>query len=258
MKKLFLLTALFLALAVSVSAVDTIVLFNGTMIDVKLEEITPTEIKYRRADNLNGPLVTINKSEVFSIKYDNGTTEVINEAAPMQAKAPAKGPRLNPKKLYTGVSFEPSGFISGGPSATLEFSKGAVNSSVHMSFPSLALNSAAQGFGFGLGGNLNYYWGGPIGGFFLGGLAEWNMFPYKRAYIHLYKTYNPVTDSFSSAADTEKVKAHNFVLGLNGGYKFILGNGIYFRTGISAGVIFSSLLNTGFYYKPDIATGFIF
>ena len=258
MKKLYLLTALFLAFAVSVSALDTIVFLNGTMIDVKLEEITPTEIKYRRADNLNGPLITINKSDVFSIKYDNGTTEVINPAAPAQSRAPA-GPRLDPKKLYTGVSFEPSGFISGGPSATLEFSKGAVNSSVHVSFPSLALNSTIKGFGFGVGGSLNYYWGGPIGGFFFGGLLEWNMHPYSQPYTNHYGTYDPIRDDFIPTKETENIKAHNVILGLNAGYKFILGNGIYFRTGISAGVKFSSVLDDlGFYYKPDIATGILF
>jgi len=51
---------------------------------------------------------------------------------------------------------------------------------------------------------------------------------------------------------------HNFILALNGGYEFILKNGIYFRTGIAAGMAFFNTLSTGFYYKPDMATGYIF
>jgi len=273
MKKFYFLAALFLALAVSVGAQtsddtaqatasqqsgahDTIVLLNGNIIDAKVEEITPTQIKYRRSDNLSGPLIIISKSEVLSIKYENGNVEVINSSAPN--KQTSNTPRLNPKKLYTGISFEPSGFISGGPSATLEFSKGSVNSSVHVSIPSLALNSTSSGFGFGAGASLNYYWNGPIGGFFFGGLFEWNTYPFIYSVYNPYQTYNAATDSYSGKYISKETRSHNFILALNGGYKFILKNGIYFRTGVSAGMAFSNTLSTGFYYKPDIATGYIF
>jgi len=77
MKKIYFLAVLFFALAVSANALDTIVLLNGTSIDAKVEEISPTEIKYRRADNLNGPLIIINKSDVRVITYENGATEEI-------------------------------------------------------------------------------------------------------------------------------------------------------------------------------------
>jgi len=176
---------------------------------------------------------------------------------PQQAAKPT-GPALDPNKLYFSFSVEPSGFISGGPSATLEFTKGAFNTSIHASFPTLALNSTAEGFGFGAGAGLNYYWGGPIGGFFLGGVFEWNMYPSLGTVINPYAAYNPVTDSYSSASEIGKTKAHNFIFALNGGYKFVLKNGIYFRTGIAAGLTMSQNLSMGFYYKPDIATGYIF
>ena len=256
MKKFYILTALFFALAVYANAQDTIVLQNGNMIDAKIEEITPIEIKYRRFDNLSGPLVVINKNEVFSIKYENGTVEVINSAGQQAAKPTA--PALEPGKLYTSFSLEPSGFIAGGPSASLEFSKDAFLSSFHISFPSLALNSTASGFGFGAGGSLNYYWNGPIGGFFLGGTFEWNMFPYSYTVYSPYKTYDYMTDTFIGSNTTEKTTAHSFILALNGGYKFVLKNGIYFRTGVAAGVSFSPFFPAGFYYKPDLATGYIF
>lgn len=263
MKKFYILVALFFALAVSAFAVDTIVLLNGTMIDAKIEEITPSEIKYRRADNLKGPLYTINKNEVLSIKYDNGTVEVVNASEPKKEieKEPKK-PRLDPNRLYVGFSVEPSGFISGGPSATLDITKGAVNSTIHVSFPTLALNSVAKGFGFGAGAGLNYFWNGPIGGFYVGGQLEWNMMPYSHYVIEnsYYGTYDPVSDSFmySSSSKLKKDSAHSFILGLNGGYKFILGNGIYFRTGITTGWFFSKFYSAGFYYKPDLAAGYIF
>jgi len=232
-----------------------IALLNGNMIEAKVEEISPTEIKYRRLDNLNGPLIIINKSEVLSIRYENGVVDVINSAG-KQAKP--TGPALDPNKLYFSFSVEPSGFIAGGPSATMEFSKGALITSLHASFPTLALGSTASGFGFGAGAGLNYYWGGPIGGFFMGGTFEWNMYPSFHTVTNHYAAYNPVTDSYSSASARAETKAHNFIFALQGGYKFVLKNGIYFRTGIAAGVSMSQNVSAGFYYKPDLATGYIF
>ncbi len=57
---------------------DNILLGNGDEISAKVVEITPTLIKYKKCNNLNGPLVSIEKSKVFSITYSNGSKEVIN------------------------------------------------------------------------------------------------------------------------------------------------------------------------------------
>jgi hypothetical protein len=191
------------------------------------------------------------------------TTDAVTAAPATQTTIPQQtakstAPALDPNKLYFSFSVEPSGFIAGGPSATAEFSKGALITSFHASFPTLALNSTAEGFGFGAGASLNYYWGGPIGGFFLGGVFEWNMYPSSRTVINPYGTYNITTDSYSSAGERVEAKAHNFIFALEGGYKFVLKNGIYFRTGIAAGVSMSQNTSMGFYYKPDLATGYIF
>lgn len=58
---------------------DLIVFENGEEIRAKVKEVTDTSIKYLRCDNLDGPLYTINKSEVFIIKYSNGTRELIRK-----------------------------------------------------------------------------------------------------------------------------------------------------------------------------------
>ena len=51
---------------------------NGNEIYGKVAEISSTEIKYKRCDNIEGPTIIINKSDVAKIKYTNGTTELIN------------------------------------------------------------------------------------------------------------------------------------------------------------------------------------
>lgn len=59
---------------------DTIKLKNGSVLPSKVLEITTTEIKYKRFDNLEGPVYTMLKNEVKSIKYKNGTIEIMSEA----------------------------------------------------------------------------------------------------------------------------------------------------------------------------------
>ena len=50
---------------------------NGDEINAKVLEITDNAIKYKRCDNLDGPLISVSKANVFSIKYSNGTKEII-------------------------------------------------------------------------------------------------------------------------------------------------------------------------------------
>ena len=56
---------------------DLLVFKSGDELEVKVTEITETSIKYRKCDYLDGPIYSANKSEIFMIKYSNGTKEVI-------------------------------------------------------------------------------------------------------------------------------------------------------------------------------------
>jgi hypothetical protein len=60
-------------------AYDVILFRNGDEIKAKVEEIGTTEIKYKKIDNPNGPVITVLKSDVFKITYSNGTNEVFNK-----------------------------------------------------------------------------------------------------------------------------------------------------------------------------------
>jgi len=64
----------------SVNAQDSIILKNGNVIEAKVTEISPTEIRYRRFNNLDGPVIVIPADSVLSIRYENGIVETINEA----------------------------------------------------------------------------------------------------------------------------------------------------------------------------------
>jgi len=57
-------------------AQDVIFLKTGEEILSFVEEINPDNVKYIRHDNPNGPLYTLYKSDIFMIKYENGTKDV--------------------------------------------------------------------------------------------------------------------------------------------------------------------------------------
>ncbi len=54
---------------------DIINLRNGAIIVAKVVEITETQIKYKRCNNIDGPLFVESKNNVYSIKYTNGNTD---------------------------------------------------------------------------------------------------------------------------------------------------------------------------------------
>lgn len=65
-------------------AQDIITLKSGDEIKARVEEISSTEVRYKRFENLQGPTIIVAKSDVFFINYENGTREVITplEEAP--------------------------------------------------------------------------------------------------------------------------------------------------------------------------------
>jgi hypothetical protein len=65
-------------LSVLVYAQDTLIYKTGKEIAVKLIEVNPTEIRYKRQDNLNGPVYTALRKDFFMVKYAKGGTEILN------------------------------------------------------------------------------------------------------------------------------------------------------------------------------------
>ena len=62
-------------------AQDLITKRDGSEIQAKVLEVTPTEVKFKRFDNQGGPLFTLPKTEIFMIKYENGTKDVFDQAS---------------------------------------------------------------------------------------------------------------------------------------------------------------------------------
>lgn len=67
-----------LLVIIGANAQDLMVKTDGEELEVKVLEITPDVIKYKNHSNIDGPLYTVNKSEVTEIVFENGGKEVFN------------------------------------------------------------------------------------------------------------------------------------------------------------------------------------
>ena len=85
-----LLLALFSGL--TARAQDMLTKTNGDEIQAKILEITPLEVKYKRTDNPDGPLIVLRRSDVFMIRYANGGKELLNPAGSATASPGVRPP----------------------------------------------------------------------------------------------------------------------------------------------------------------------
>lgn len=78
MKRLYLLT-LTLLLSVTAQAQDTIVLRSGDIKSVKVTEVSRSQVKYVLWDYQDGPVYVQETSDIFMVKYKNGTKEMYDQ-----------------------------------------------------------------------------------------------------------------------------------------------------------------------------------
>jgi len=243
-----------------VNAQDMIVLKDENMIEVKVMEISPSEIRYKRFDHLDGPTIVIPSINVLSIKYENGTYEIINAGA-MPQQENTKTTAMNPNKFIFGINANAGGALgyiwegASGFGINIELGKGNFNNEINFMF-------LKGGFGFLY--TFNGFWHGRIGGFYLGGGIGYSTF---EVYGRIGQVYYPgyyagnKWGGYHVYGHSEDIYGYyttfSFPFGLNIGYKFITKSGLYFRTGAFAGFDFGFLLNeiSPFYLKPDLAIG---
>lgn len=110
-------------------AQDTIVLKNGTEIKAKVLEVSPGQIKYRRQDNLDGPLYTAGTADVLLINYANGTKDRLGQLVPASGtilpNAPVQPDQQTPKQFASAPVIDRLRYRSGWFSR--EFTDGAGN-----------------------------------------------------------------------------------------------------------------------------------
>ena len=93
-----LLVFLFLLCSTSIFAQDVIVKKDGSTILSKVLEVNISDIKYKKFSNQNGPIYTIDKSEVLSINYENGDHDVLEQSE--RSKQTGKSNQKSNDPLY--------------------------------------------------------------------------------------------------------------------------------------------------------------
>jgi hypothetical protein len=88
---------------------DIIILKTGEEIKCHVSEIGLHEIKYKKCDNPSGPTISVSKSDVFMIKYPNGTKDVIVNVKKEEEQKISSRPTGTDERVMNGFAL--AGFI---------------------------------------------------------------------------------------------------------------------------------------------------
>lgn len=87
MRKQIVLSMLSLA-AINVAAQDIIVMRNGDEVEAKVVKVSSNEVEYHKWSNLEGPVYSVAKTDVFMVKYKNGEKDVFDNVTAKSDNAP--------------------------------------------------------------------------------------------------------------------------------------------------------------------------
>jgi len=240
----------------SVTAQDFIFLRNGEMLEGKVAEVSSTEIRYHRQENLQGPMIVIPTANVLSIRYENGNYEVINagtvnntDITITQERTPeasqtdlTQNTVVASDKLTVGININLGGFFYQGVSFGVEFNKSKLNAELNVFIPGFSLIRIDRD-----------QYGGSYGQ---------ESFVILCAINYFYRTQNGGAYTGGGIVYEKRGSSTYFYFGFNGGYKFELPSGLYFRTGgfIGVGLIFwdGRIGDTSTRIKPNLAIGYNF
>jgi len=93
---------------------DTMYMMNGDTMNVKVTEVTETEVRYKLQSNPNGPAYVIAKTKIFMVEYENGSKDVFARenastpspaiADPVMSQRRAELEALHRRKLGGGIA----------------------------------------------------------------------------------------------------------------------------------------------------------
>ena len=72
--------------------VDIIIKTNSEKIEALIQEVSDTEIRYKKANNPNGPMFVIKMDDVSTILYSNGEVQAVEHKAKIQQPSPVYSP----------------------------------------------------------------------------------------------------------------------------------------------------------------------
>lgn len=176
MKKIITLIFFCIGLVQSIWAQDVIVTRQSERIDAKILEVSETEIRYKKQNNLDGPTFVLSTDKVASILYSNG--DVQSFTAVSHKEEPQRSTTTAPSKLYNGIE------VSVNPLMAIYLGQGG-----GVSFCADA--------GFGRRFNNNFYWGMNVGGAFASDYKAFSFGTTARAYFPLNSPMDYYVDVYA-------------------------------------------------------------
>ncbi len=235
------LVNIFISITISAFSQDVITLKNGQQINAKISDITQTEIKYKKFDYQDGPSFTINKNEVQSIRYANGTMATDELKVAEEEKTSIWNPNKWTNQRIIGIApfIDLGGFAFTGSRYGLEFRWRRLQVNGFFTWGSIgAMNKiymtnrdntdwAFHIRGFGGGYTVKYLFPLENSGstFHLGIINDWTNYTYLR------EPWN-----HSSQGDIWKCEYLCGNTGLGGGYSYYCKNGFFFRCSTYFGI----------------------
>ncbi|MEP1094242.1 MAG: hypothetical protein ABJG78_03995 [Cyclobacteriaceae bacterium] len=238
------------------SAQDVIVMKNGDELKARVEEVGSSVIKYKKFENLEGPTYSVDKGNVFMIRYENGSKDVFTQTTQPE---PTSTPVSNSSESdfpQSSFNVNPLGFLQFGPIFQYESKIGPTTYIVpyfryafagvatHLVWTAfeedseLSASTAAVGVGvksFASSGDSWYY----------GGILD---FAWATARYDV------------SQPDATEEKATSLGLVSNFGYRWRSDHGTYVNVGLLAGASFDlkdeeRFISTGELYSDNSAVG---
>ncbi|MBI3510345.1 MAG: hypothetical protein HY064_06755 [Bacteroidetes bacterium] len=241
MKKYF-LSLLFIFAVSFAFAQDKIYKVGGDIIAAKVTEVGTSEIKYKKWDNMDGPVYVIAKTEVIKIVYENGSVEMMTQD--QMSVTPNSTLRMR-KRAITTRPFSPLlGFVSIGYQQALTPTR-AVVSDVGFIGPKVGTMMDQNAAGFYLKAGMRFkrvpevvtkdmQWSYALGGFYLEPEVMYSNFTKDISYYNnLTYTTTTTKATFNSGAfllniGRQMVFGDMLTLDLSGG----LGYGVESHTSI--------------------------
>lgn len=106
------LSLAFMTTTVIVMAQDVIIRRDGDEIQAKVIRVGAAEIDYKKWSNQDGPTYSVNKSEVFIIKYGNGEKDVFKDDPTVATNNPQETEPMQPVGELAKSSAENEAYIS--------------------------------------------------------------------------------------------------------------------------------------------------
>lgn len=209
----------------ALSAQDRIILKNGNTLEARVMEIQSAEIKYKRFDNLNGPLYSLPKPDVFLIMYENGTKEIICELAAAPAAKSVQPSPQGVKSEKRVVAPAPQQRKSTNPQWTPYMRK-------NIAIGGIALPLSADGLGLGFFAGYERLW--PLSEKF--GITAHSSLSYNKLELYGYDYFYGYSYIFKGGEFNSRIMAGpTFRLGASSSVAFystgFLGANVNFFTG---------------------------